>query len=521
MTTSAITNTITVPTQAGITVTATLMRGFFKVDSFDELVGVISTTTNGSGLWTLNLERQSNIAPLGSYWVIQEMIPSQYGGTREWAILVPDSDAVLFECLTVPMLLPAPAPVPGTDALYVHRAGAETITGPKTFDAVIRTKLRPIDLSHPDYCGEPDGTTDNSSGVAAAYAALGNGGGEIFIPYTPQPFRFANVDLIASHGQKVLFRGSPGALIRKAANGYVFKVGANQIKFRDVVIDGVGATLTGQGLYVTNLNNEFSFSGGKIFDTDTYAIEYAINSGSGVVSDAILYAYDAGISGANPTQAAILLPNDTGGINREFMGVESVGTTLFEDLGSENSKFTNCVGRQILITGDPAKLQFAAVRIASAGDEIVFRGVQNSIQGIFAGPVRIEAGSNGTYHGIVAAGAFTADSGTAGNEISAITAASYTDSGNNLFNGRYIKSFTWNPPSVAAGATASTSGSFTSAIVPGMPVDVAFSEALPDGTFMVGSVVSAGSVHVTFVNLTGGAVDLASGTLTLAIGRTA
>lgn len=132
MLTSIISNVLVGPTGAiaGVPVAARLRRGFFRVDDSSELGGYVTTTSNGSGAWSLTLERQSNVSPRGSWWEIVEFVPDSQGGPRQWAIAVPDVDAVLPDVLTqIPSGVTAAVTV--DDLLVVHKAGAETINGPK------------------------------------------------------------------------------------------------------------------------------------------------------------------------------------------------------------------------------------------------------------------------------------------------------------------------------------------------------------------------------------------------------
>lgn len=71
---------------------------------------------------------------------------------------------------------------------------------------------------------------------------------------------------------------------------------------------------------------------------------------------------------------------------------------------------------------------------------------------------------------------------------------------------------TWNPASVASGAATSTTVTVTGAAL-GDLADAAFSLAVPAGVVLSAEVTAADTVTVTLLNLSGGAVDLASGTL--------
>lgn len=85
-----ITNTVTDPSGTaivGATITATLMPcGGFRADD-SEVAPVEATTTNGSGAWTLSLERNDQITPTGTYYEVVESLGSPHGN-RVWAIQV-------------------------------------------------------------------------------------------------------------------------------------------------------------------------------------------------------------------------------------------------------------------------------------------------------------------------------------------------------------------------------------------------------------------------------------------------
>ncbi|MBI4242966.1 MAG: right-handed parallel beta-helix repeat-containing protein [Planctomycetes bacterium] len=71
---------------------------------------------------------------------------------------------------------------------------------------------------------------------------------------------------------------------------------------------------------------------------------------------------------------------------------------------------------------------------------------------------------------------------------------------------------TWDPPSISNGAATSTTLTVSNAVV-GNTVAVGFSTAVPGGALLVGAVTAANTVTVTLANHTGGALNLASGTL--------
>jgi hypothetical protein len=74
----------------------------------------------------------------------------------------------------------------------------------------------------------------------------------------------------------------------------------------------------------------------------------------------------------------------------------------------------------------------------------------------------------------------------------------------------YEATVTWNPPSVASGASTSTTVTLAGAAV-GDTVVASFSIAVPAGLILSAAVTAADTVTVTLANLSGAAVDLASG----------
>lgn len=94
-----------------------------------------------------------------------------------------------------------------------------------------------------------------------------------------------------------------------------------------------------------------------------------------------------------------------------------------------------------------------------------------------------------------------------------------TDSGTNTKHyGRLSGTATWDPASIADDAMTSTTVTVTNAKA-GNAVAVGFSTPVPAGALLVGSVTADNVVTVTLHNNTGGALDLASGTLTAQVFR--
>ena len=85
-----------------------------------------------------------------------------------------------------------------------------------------------------------------------------------------------------------------------------------------------------------------------------------------------------------------------------------------------------------------------------------------------------------------------------------------------LLNKRYTATGTWNPTSIADGAMTSTTVTVTGAAI-GDPVAAGFTSITAAGWILSGSVTATDTVTVTLMNLTGSAVDLASGTLSVEV----
>lgn len=73
-------------------------------------------------------------------------------------------------------------------------------------------------------------------------------------------------------------------------------------------------------------------------------------------------------------------------------------------------------------------------------------------------------------------------------------------------------STTWDPPSLLSGAYTTQTVTVTGAVL-GDPVVVSFSQALPGGVSLTGSVTAGDTVTALLLNLSAGTVDLSSGTL--------
>lgn len=98
--TSTISNVVKDPSGAalvGVPVSVTLMpAGGFRVDDATEVARAYNTVTDGSGSWSIALERNSNITPSNTTYEVVELIPAANGGLRVTTIQVGASNQTLL-----------------------------------------------------------------------------------------------------------------------------------------------------------------------------------------------------------------------------------------------------------------------------------------------------------------------------------------------------------------------------------------------------------------------------------------
>lgn len=124
MPTTGVTNRILDPSGtavASVVVNAYLIpsAGFRLTSPYAEVAGMVTTTTDASGDWSLALERNSNITPDGTLWEIEERIPESRGGPQVWRINV-----TATATLTVLASLVATPPALST-VVYLTQASAD------------------------------------------------------------------------------------------------------------------------------------------------------------------------------------------------------------------------------------------------------------------------------------------------------------------------------------------------------------------------------------------------------------
>lgn len=209
--TAQISNTIKDPSGvavAGVAVTATLLPGpGFRIDDGTEVAEMVSTTSDGSGHWTLTLEQTANINPAGTYYLINEAIPAAQGGPDQWVIQVGGSNATLQASLVTP----PPALAVATyltqatgDARYLQLANAPA-TNIQIFTAANGTWTKPTGgyTRVEVVCiGGGGGGGSGRRGAAATIRCGGGGGasggvGLVTFPYSSLP---SSVPILVGQG---------------------------------------------------------------------------------------------------------------------------------------------------------------------------------------------------------------------------------------------------------------------------------------------------------------------------------
>lgn len=191
MPTSRISNTILDPIGspvANAVVVAKLMPfASFRINTFTEVARQVQTTTNASGFWQLDLERQSNINPADTtWWEVTEYIPDAKGGSRTWNISVGASDQTLYASLITPAYS-QPIIISTDQATYLTQQSADAryqalsaigatpnvIEPDDAASAGVSTSAARADHEHGIVAATASGLTNlsaNAEGVATSFA---------------------------------------------------------------------------------------------------------------------------------------------------------------------------------------------------------------------------------------------------------------------------------------------------------------------------------------------------------------
>lgn len=98
----------------------------------------------------------------------------------------------------------------GSDPLALHKAGAETVTGAKTFNADTFLDKGSEVYNVKAYGALGDGATDDYAAFVATFAAISASGGKVFIP--PGVYMISNIITITNSDLEIEF--APGAILK-------------------------------------------------------------------------------------------------------------------------------------------------------------------------------------------------------------------------------------------------------------------------------------------------------------------
>lgn len=210
MATSTISNTVKDPTGAVVADAKIIIRlapcGGFRVTEGTEVAQRYETVTDTNGLWSITLERNSNITPANTYYEVEEQIPLSRGGSKRWIFQVGATNQSLSAAIVtvVPDLsLSSYLTQAAADARYQQLAalgGVSDIADSRPNDAVaagVSTAAARADHIH---------EREDVNGTAAARAALS--GNDLF-----EGLRFRETD-----GSKKLYEYRSSAWLQRADN---------------------------------------------------------------------------------------------------------------------------------------------------------------------------------------------------------------------------------------------------------------------------------------------------------------
>lgn len=321
MATSTISNVITDPSGtavASVTVVAKLMPGpGFRTSDSSEIARRVTTTSNGSGAWSLSLEQQSNISPTSSWWEIEEQIPEASGGPRVWAISVGSGAASLLASLVTPAQNPALA-------AYLTQAAADA-----RYQAIGAGASNLRYLSAADYGVTGDATTDDTTALNQFFAAAAGKVGVI-----PPGF---NVRVTASAtpaaGSTILAYGATVTIDKSASDVRGIYIGTDDVSIFGLTVTSASGQETSrghQGICLMNGANR-----GTIAFCHTYNLgQYGIICGdtgtnSGATGHKILHNFvdmTNAKAAANPA-GIIIFPKGGAGFLAD-PGVEIIGNNV-------------------------------------------------------------------------------------------------------------------------------------------------------------------------------------------------
>lgn len=162
MATSVISNTLLDPDiPDGTEVIATLMpTPGFRVGTLEEIPRRVEGTIT-SLAWALTLERNADILPAGTWWLIEEKIPELDGAHNLWPVEVGPTDTLLYQSLVTPAVATG-------FGNYLTREVADTLYAAIGID--VSGYAPKVKFFIEDY-GASVGSADNTAAIQAAITA--------------------------------------------------------------------------------------------------------------------------------------------------------------------------------------------------------------------------------------------------------------------------------------------------------------------------------------------------------------
>jgi hypothetical protein len=287
--------------------------------------------------------------------------------------------------------------LPGMTAASAGAAGQTTVT-----PAALAPVPAATSGSVKDFGAVGNGVANDTAAVSAALAK----GGAIYFP--AGTYQVGNLKAIREGTR--LYGDGPSTVLRKNATGPVLTLANSRISVDNLIIDGVGGVYGGPGIVSQGVYPHLT--GMEIRETREPSLAFPTTGAghSAIVSDCLFSVWQGQFGETNDDTATVSLPDDhnpTQASNRQFANIHANACLLFADAGSENSKWVECTGRSVVITGRPAKLLMSACRLASSGEPITLNGMQCAVTGnAFAGDVVLNMNAS-TFVGNVVAGKLT------------------------------------------------------------------------------------------------------------------